>query len=149
MNKINEASALPLWRGCLKEMQEDGIDYGKVYEIDWFVDRLRSKPESIQFRMAIQRIRRKLEEEGFVLTERGAADGTMRIAYANENADNMIGKNRAAFKLMARSVVLGQATKASALNEDEKRRHDSVLYASAARFALVSRADEVDRLCEK
>ncbi len=148
---IQESNAvrLPLWKNCAEQMMKDGIDHGNTYTAEYFEERLRCKRDDMRFGLAISEIRRVLELNGFYLSGRGLKGNSFIILHACDNQDVMKSYASAAIDALKRGVILGTKTRLDSLNEEERRRHESILQKLAMRLVLCKHPKKVSDLVAK
>ena len=140
---------LPLWRDTLDRMIEIGIDYGAEFATSWMEAHLHQAYGSMAFSLAISRIRRELLEHGRYLSGRGTEGRKYVIIQPQDNHMVMINYQNEAIDLLKKGVILGATTDMKNLDEEQTRKHNSVLERLAVRSALMSRTTkELKRLSE-
>lgn len=151
MNNINnvEVLVLPLWKTCLEDMIQDGIDYGKIYETKWFEDKLRCLRSTMEFGLAISEIRRELEKEGFYLSGRGQNGNQFIVIPADSNQDILRHYCSLANDCFKRGIILGKRTKREALSPDKVAQHEAILERMENKFALLKRSEQIKKVVDK
>lgn len=76
---------LPLWRNLLDELLAEGIEYGKKYDAERFEEALSCKRNTMQFGIAVHKIRTALEEKGFYLQGHVMRDGILVVTPIERN----------------------------------------------------------------
>ena len=127
----------PLWRNTIATMRERGVDYGKTFDAPWLETQLSCERDSMEFALAISKIRRELEADGYYLSGRGQGGNQFVILPPEGNADQMVRYNREAATALKRGVILGTNTRLDKLTESERRRHEALLERMAKRQALM------------
>jgi hypothetical protein len=130
-----EAERLPLWKAVLSDMRATA-EHGTTWPEGWFVDRLKCRPETMEFRLAVSMIRQGLEHCGMELSQKA---GQYVILMPADNAGVMRKFNSRAVKSLRRAVILGGSTPTAGLTDSEKREHEKQLSKSAFRLALMRR----------
>lgn len=140
MNKqYNKTTVLPEWKHALSEMENEGIEYGATFTVEWFREILRQEPDTVQFAMSIHSIRVALRERGMNLTSVGQDGKAWFIAPPQTNAREMQRMQRKAIRAMQQGVILGTNTPTELLSDTDRKRHEAVLERLAIRTALISR----------
>ena len=137
---MSELVRLPLWRNCVEAMREEGINYGHTYASSYFEERLKCKRDTMQFGLAISEIRRELEKDGYYLSGRGQKGDAFVILMPEANADVMQSYQQAAVIALKRGVILGTNTRLDTLDEEARRKHESILEKLAMRAVLLNRS---------
>lgn len=140
---------LPLWRSCLERMIDEGVEYGKTYTAEFFMEHLKAEPDSMQFGLAISEIRRELEQKGYYLSGRGGKQTQWVILQPQAHSDVMTHYNRLAMDALKRGVILGTNTKLDLLEPADRKKHESILEKLAIRTALLSRSKPIYNLVKK
>ncbi len=147
--KLGSVRKLPLWRTCVEEMLEEGVEYGQVFKAEFFEEKLDATKDTFQYSLAVSKVRRELEREGFYLSGRGQNGTQFVILQPAHNVDIMRHYSKVARDALTRGVILGTSTRLDLLTEGERAKHETVLEKIATRQVLVSRADSIRRLVEK
>lgn len=135
-----EVCRLPLWRNCLEEMQKAGVQHGQTYKAEWFEERLKCARDDMRFGLSISEIRRELEKDGFYLSGRGQGGTQFVVLPPENNADVMLGYQRAAIDALRRGVVLGTNTRLDLLKPNDRQRHEKMLEKMATKAVLMQRS---------
>jgi hypothetical protein len=144
-----EVIRLPLWKTCLDDMLNQGVNYGQVYESAWFEDKLKCPRDSMHFGLAISEIRRALEGKGYYLSGRGQKGNQFVILPPESNQDVMSSYQRAATDSLKRGVILGTNTRLDLLGEADRRKHESMLEKMAFKMVLLNRSQSVKKIITK
>jgi hypothetical protein len=144
-----ETVRLPLWRACLEDMIEDGVNYGKTYAAEFFEEKLRCKRDGMEFGLAMSEIRRELETQGKYLSGRGQKGNQFVILPPESNADVMRGYVASAHDSMRRAVTLGTTTNRELMNDEQRRKHDSICEKAATKLALMGRSRAISSAIRK
>jgi hypothetical protein len=134
-----EVVKLPEWKSCLQDMLDEGVEYGKSYDAEYFEKRLKQDRMSMRFSLDVSRIRSELLRHGYYLSGRGGKGEVFEIVPAADNSGVMEQFQAAAAQALKRGVILGTNTRVDMLSDAERRRHDSILEKLAIRTALFSR----------
>lgn len=137
--KLAEVVRLPLWKSCVEHMLAEGVEYGKTYTAEYFEERLRCPRDSMQFGLAVSEIRRSLETKGFYISGRGLKGDSFIILEPNKNQNILRSYGQTATDALKRGVILGTNTRLDLLNEEDRRKHESILEKMATRLALMQR----------
>lgn len=148
-DESNGAVRLPLWKACLEEMREQGVQFGQVWKSEFFEKRLRRKRTDMQFGLAVSEIRAALEHDGFFLSGRGQRGTQFVILPADGNDAVLEQYQRAASKALKRGVILGTNTPLDMLSEAQRKRHESLLERIAIKAALMNRAVSIGKYVKK
>jgi len=147
--KLGTVRKLPLWRTCIEEMMEEGVEYGQVYKAEFFEEKLDATRDTFRYSLDISKIRRELEKEGFYLSGKGQNGTQYIILQPARNMDVMKHYSKVARDSLNRGVILGTSTRLDLLTEGERAKHETVLEKIATRQVLVSRAESIRKLVEK
>jgi len=140
---MEEVLVLPLWKNCLEQMLQDGVDHGKTYRAEFFEEQLKEKRDSMKFGLGVSEIRRELEKRGYYLSGRGQKGDQFIILPAKSNQDVVLTYQRAAIDAMKRGVILGTQTRLDLLEAADRKRHEKILEKLAVRMALFSRSKTI------
>jgi hypothetical protein len=138
-NEQLEVVRLPLWKNCLEDMLQQGVDHGKTYEADFFENHLKSERTTMAFSLGVSQIRTALLEHGFFLSGRGQKGDQFVILDAASNTRVMENFQHQAAVALKKGVILGTNTRLDVLTDEERRRHEATLERLAIRSALMSR----------
>lgn len=125
-------------------MRKQGIAYGAVFGTSFLEAQIGLSKTHFGFGLAVTKIRKTLEAEGFFLSGRGQNGHQFVILAASSNADVIQSKCTDAFESLRRAVVLGKATDLSELTRDERRRHTEQLKRAETKLSLISRESNRD-----
>lgn len=139
---------LPLWKNALESMQQDGLAHGKTYKTEFFEEHLKCTREDMRFGLAISEIRRELEKDGYYLSGRGQQGNQFVILPPENNADVMLGYQRAAIDALKRGVVLGTNTRLDLLKPSDRQRHERMLERMATKAALMNRSAHFGKMLQ-
>lgn len=145
----NNVVRLPLWKSCVDDMREEGINHGKTYPAEYFEQKLRTQRDSMQFGLALSEIRRELEKDGFYLSGRGQNGNQFLILPPENNRDVMASYQRQALDSLRRGVILGTNTRLDLLPPEDRKKHESLLEKLAIRTALMQRSGAIAKIVKK
>jgi hypothetical protein len=134
-----ETIKLPEWKSCYEDMLKDGIEYGKTYPTEFFEKKLRANRLTMEFGIAVSRVRTLLLAHGFYLSGRGGKGKQFVILAASANCQVMENFQVAAAHALHKGATLGRNTRLELLSSDERRKHESTLEKCATRLALFTR----------
>jgi hypothetical protein len=137
--ETQNVSIHPIWKQCLQNMKKDGIEYGKQYTAEYFEKELRANRKDMKFGLMIAEIRRQLEHDGYYLSGKGGHGNMWVIVMQQQNVNVMYNYQSKAIDALKRGVILGTNTRLDLLDEQDRRRHESMLEKIAMRSALVTR----------
>ena len=140
-----EVIRLPLWRSCLDEIRENGVEYGQTFTADYFEKWLRCKRDTMTFGLGVSEIRRELEEDGFYLSGRGQKGNQFVIVPPSSNINVMRAREREAITALKRGVILGTNTQMDLLSPSERRRHEQACERMGTKAALLHRHRAVSK----
>lgn len=144
-----EVLRLPLWKNALEEMRNEGVNYGKVYEADFFEKHLKASRDDMKFGLAVSEIRRELEKDGFYLSGRGQKGAQYVVLMPEGNSDVMAAYQRAALDALKRGVILGTNTRLDSLSDSDRRKHENLLQRMATKCVLMQRSVKIAEALEK
>lgn len=143
----NKVTKLPLWKTCAEQMLEEGIDYGKTYPYQFFEDRLKADRNSIQFSIAISKIRHALLRKGFYLSGVGAQKhGCFCIQQPNANKATMTRMAKIAQRSLARGVILGTNTPLEILQAGDRKKHEQILERLQLKYMFIRSPNRTARI---
>lgn len=149
-NEPTGAVKLPLWRNCLDYMQRNEmIYYGAVFPADFFEEQLREKRDSMQFGLAVSRIRAELLPFGFYLSGRGQNGNSFLIVPPENNSDVASNKLRTALKDIEQARILCEATATDTLDADQQRKLDHASNRAAKWMGAIVHTEQVRRFFRK
>ena len=134
-----EVLRLPLWRNCYEDMIKDGVDYGRVYDAEFFESRLKEKRDTMGFGLAVSQIRTALLQQGLFLSGRGQKGEQFVVVDAAANSQVMQNFQAQAIVALRKGVILGTNTRIDVLTDDERKKHEATLERLSIRSALMSR----------
>jgi hypothetical protein len=134
-----EALRLPLWKSCLEDMISGGVTYSDTFDTAYFENSLRCDRATMEFGIAMSKIRAGLLEYGLYLSGRGGHGEQYTIVDPAANMKVMEQYQREAIVALRKGVILGTNTDMKLLTPDEQRRHEAVLERMAIRSALMGR----------
>ncbi len=138
--EIEMCQRLPLWRDTLDKMIELGIHYGAEFSTEWLESQLHQAYGTMAFSLAVSRIRRELLSQGRYLSGRGTEGKKFTIIQPQDNHMVMTAFQTEAIGLLKKGVILGATTEMESMDDEQKRKHNSVLERLAIRSALMSRS---------
>lgn len=145
----NNVIRLPLWKSCLDDMRQEGVNHGKTYTAEFFEDKLKCERNSMQFGLALSEIRRELEKDGFYISGRGQSGNQFVILPPENNQDVMAAYQRQALDALRRGVILGTNTRLDLLPSADRKKHESLLEKIAIRTALMQRSGTIAKIIKK
>lgn len=140
---------LPLWKGCLENMLAEGVNYGKVYNVEWFELQLSCKCDTRQFGLGVYKIRFELEKLGFYLQGHVQREGKLVIIPREKNLGVARAKQRRSRKEQARTVNLLTATTTAGLKPRMRASFEKETKRAIIRQMLIARAGRVAKVIEK
>jgi hypothetical protein len=143
---MDEVLRLPLWKGVLDEMREEGLSYDLSWPAEFFEKRLRCDKGTDQFQLQMLAIKQDIEaRDGFYL--RSSKSGAVwEIPSAPEHEDIAVGLDAKVRRCAVRSINLRAATLMNpdaVLTESERQRMESGLERASIRLVLISRQKSV------
>lgn len=144
-----ETTKLPLWRNCLENMREEGLNYGSTWTKEYFEEALRAKVGDSDFAFAMMALRQELEEQDglYLKSEENYARFSVVAAPDHETvASKFDSKVR---RYAVRSINLRSATllnPKAELTEEERKKMEQNLERASVRLVLMSRAASVAKI---
>lgn len=150
MEENSNVVKLPLWRSCLEDMRQEGLNYGKTFTVEWIEGKLRSKKDSVQFGIAVSRIRQELEKDGYYLNGSGATkNGLYCLQQEAANLATMKRHNRRSRRYVMRQIRLGHGTLentlASLLTDGERKRIEQGTHRAELQLLFMRRTESVNK----
>jgi len=135
---------LPLWKSALEDLRAKGIAYGQTIPLPELEEALCSRDHEREFNLAISKIRRELEKDGFYLSGRGKkASGVFTVIPARSNLGIAKNRQHQASDELARAVVLLTNTLTDGWTVEEKRKLTSSLERLQTKRALETKAVKI------
>jgi hypothetical protein len=151
MNDTNktETITLPLWKNCLAAMRDDGIDYGKTWQSEYFEQAFRTPRDTQAFVFEMMSLRNTLEkDDGYYLKQlNNGAEYMIQTAVGHEDEASRFDRKVRTYAV--RSVNLRSATlmnPKAELSEPERAKMEKGLEIASTRLVLMARQKNITRI---
>ena len=145
-HETDSPTVLPLWKNCLQQMRDDGLEYGKVYPVEYFEKFLRATRDQQSFIFEMMNLKQTVEkEDGYYLKQINSGSEYMiqTAAGHEEEAHRFDSKVR---RYAVRSVNLRAATlmnPKAELTDGERAKMEKSLEIASTRLVLMSRQKRI------
>ena len=146
--RTGETAKLPLWKGFVQKLIEDGLHYGMKIPTERLELELRAMRGTMKFRLDVSKIRTALIPYGFYLSGRGSArSGFYQIQPANDNVGTAKAFGRSAKRLLVKQLILAEKTDQNQLSPQNRERMQHIAEVASLRLAFYERPRLMAKLC--